>query len=75
MKIKKLIMRLSLFITTLIQSQSVFAIESVSSTINDGFENVTGWFVSFIFAPMPGTAFPWIVTWLVTGAVVFYFIF
>ena len=71
MKIKKLKMSLSLFIITLIQSQNVFASESFSSTINDGFSNATGWFVSFIFAPMPGTTFPWIVTWLVTGAVVF----
>ena len=71
MKIKKIMFGLGLFVATLINSQSVFASESVGATINEGFANATGWFVSFIFAPLPGTSFPWIVTWLVTGAVVF----
>jgi AGCS family alanine or glycine:cation symporter len=75
MKIKKLTLTFILFITTLTQSQSAFANTNASEAINDVFANATGWFVSFIFAPMPGTTFPWIVTWLVIGAVVFTFYF
>ena len=71
MNIKKLTLLFGLFMTSLIQSQNVFASDNVSAAINDGFANATGWFVSFIFAPIPGTTFPWIVTWLVIGAVVF----
>ena len=71
MKIRKLILPFILFITTLMQSQSAFANTDISSSVNDVFANATGWFVSFIFAPMPGTNFPWIVTWLVIGAVIF----
>ena len=45
--------------------------------INQTFANLTGPFVSFIFAPFPGTSFPWIVMWLVVAASVFtlYFAF
>ncbi len=45
--------------------------------INQTFANLTGPFVSFIFAPLPGTSFPWIVMWLVIAATVFtlYFAF
>ncbi|SHF06752.1 alanine or glycine:cation symporter, AGCS family [Ruegeria intermedia] len=45
--------------------------------INQTFANLTGPFVSFIFAPLPGTSFPWIVLWLVVAATVFtlYFAF
>ena len=39
--------------------------------INDLFAKVTGPFVSLIFAPIPGTSFPWIVMWLVIAASVF----
>ena len=39
--------------------------------INEIFANSTGWFVNLIFAPLPGTAFPWIVLWLVVAASVF----
>lgn len=39
--------------------------------INQAFANLTGPFVSFIFAPLPGTSFPWIVMWLVIAASVF----
>ena len=31
----------------------------------------TGWFVNLIFANLPGTSIPWIVGWLVIGALVF----
>ncbi|CUH43322.1 alanine/glycine:cation symporter family protein [Ruegeria atlantica] len=45
--------------------------------INQAFADFTGPFVSFIFAPFPGTSFPWIVGWLVVAATVFtlYFAF
>ncbi|MEX0319947.1 MAG: alanine/glycine:cation symporter family protein [Ruegeria sp.] len=45
--------------------------------INQAFADLTGPFVSFIFAPFPGTGFPWIVMWLVIAASVFtlYFAF
>jgi len=47
------------------------AAQSIDDRVNEIFANSTGWFVSFIFAPLPGTAFPWIVLWLVVGACVF----
>ncbi|HKL05080.1 MAG TPA: alanine/glycine:cation symporter family protein [Roseovarius sp.] len=51
--------------------------QSVDETVNQIFSNSTGWFVSFIFSPFPGTSFPWIVAWLVIAATVFtiYFVF
>jgi AGCS family alanine or glycine:cation symporter len=45
--------------------------EGIDAVVNEIFGNATGWFVSLIFAPLPGTSFPWIVLWLVTGATVF----
>lgn len=50
---------------------------SLDEKINSGFALATGWFVNFIFAPFPGTSFPWIVMWLVIAATVFtlYFVF
>jgi AGCS family alanine or glycine:cation symporter len=60
-------------------ASSSFAQEagSLDETINAGFASATGWFVSFIFSPFPGTSFPWIVMWLVIAASVFtlYFVF
>lgn len=47
------------------------AAASLDERVNAAFANFTGPFVSFIFAPIPGTAFPWIVMWLVIGATVF----
>ena len=44
---------------------------SLDARVNEAFANFTGPFVSFIFAPIPGTTFPWIVMWLVIGATVF----
>lgn len=44
---------------------------TVDQQINAAFANITGPFVNFIFSPFPGTTFPWIVLWLVVGAVVF----
>ena len=47
------------------------AASSLDARVNEAFANFTGPFVNFIFAPIPGTAFPWIVMWLVIGASVF----
>ncbi|WP_210200553.1 alanine/glycine:cation symporter family protein [Cohaesibacter celericrescens] len=44
---------------------------SLDQKVNEVFATVTGPFVSLIFAPFPGTSFPWIVLWLVVAAVVF----
>lgn len=44
---------------------------SLDELINGVFADYTGWYVSFIFAPLPGTDFSWIALWLVVGAVVF----
>ncbi|QIK39626.1 alanine/glycine:cation symporter family protein [Pontivivens nitratireducens] len=44
---------------------------SLDERVNEVFANVTGPFVSLIFAPLPGTAFPWIVLWLVVAASIF----
>ena len=45
--------------------------QSVDETVNQLFANATGWFVNFIFAPLPGTQISWIVLWLVLAASVF----
>ena len=44
---------------------------SFDQQVNDVFAGATGWFVALIFAPLPGTAFPWIVLWLVVAATIF----
>ena len=51
-------------------------VEAVSfdQRVNDVFAGSTGWFVNLIFAApfeIGGVAFPWIVGWLVVGAIVF----
>ncbi|WP_238372170.1 alanine/glycine:cation symporter family protein [Heliomarina baculiformis] len=45
--------------------------QSLDETINTIFADYTGWYVSFIFAPLPGTTFSWIALWLVVGALIF----
>ena len=45
--------------------------ESLDAKVNAIFATVTGPFVSLIFAPIPGTSFPWIVMWLVIAATIF----
>ncbi|WP_191601759.1 alanine/glycine:cation symporter family protein [Marinomonas algicola] len=45
--------------------------EGIDAAVNAVFASSTGWFVNLIFAPLPGTSFPWIVLWLVVGASVF----
>ncbi|MBJ7536693.1 alanine:cation symporter family protein [Marinomonas sp. C1424] len=52
-------------------STSSYAAESLDAKVNAIFASATGWFVNLIFAPLPGTSFPWIVLWLVVGASVF----
>jgi AGCS family alanine or glycine:cation symporter len=47
----------------------------IDAAVNEAFAAATGPFVSFIFAPFPGTSFPWIVMWLVIAATVFTFYF
>ncbi len=44
---------------------------SLDQRVNAAFATATGPFVSLIFAPLPGTSFPWIVMWLVVGASIF----
>lgn len=58
-------------------SGSAFAQEAMSldQKVNEVFAAVTGPFVSLIFAPLPGTSFPWIVMWLVIAATIFTFYF
>lgn len=48
---------------------------SLDQKVNQVFADFTGPFVSLIFAPIPGTSFPWIVMWLVIAATVFTFYF
>jgi AGCS family alanine or glycine:cation symporter len=48
-----------------------FAQGSLDQTISETFNTSTGWFVNLIFAPLPGTSFPWIVVWLVAAALIF----
>ncbi len=45
--------------------------QSIDDTVNQVFADSTGWFVSFIFASIPGTSISWIVVWLVVAASVF----
>ncbi|MZR31620.1 amino acid carrier protein [Sneathiella sp. DP05] len=45
--------------------------QTIDQQVNEIFANITGPFVSLIFAPIPGTSFPWIVMWLVIAASVF----
>ncbi|MDO6481365.1 alanine/glycine:cation symporter family protein [Shimia thalassica] len=43
----------------------------IDEKVNQVFANLTGPFVGLIFAPFPGTSFPWIVMWLVIAATIF----
>jgi len=44
---------------------------SLDEKVNSVFASITGPFVNLIFAPFPGTSFPWIVMWLVVAATIF----
>ncbi|WP_170333860.1 alanine/glycine:cation symporter family protein [Ruegeria arenilitoris] len=71
--------KLSLGATAALFANPAFAQDApgLDDKINQAFADFTGPFVSFIFAPFPGTGFPWIVGWLVVAATVFslYFAF
>jgi len=60
-------------ISLMVTTTATFAQEAggIDETVNAIFSSATGWFVNLIFAPFPGTSFPWIVMWLVVGATVF----
>jgi AGCS family alanine or glycine:cation symporter len=45
--------------------------KGIDQAVNDAFAKATEPFVSLVFAPLPGTSFPWIVSWLVIAASVF----
>lgn len=68
---------LSRLLLTLIASTALtstaFAQDTMSldQKVNEAFASFTGPFVSLIFAPLPGTSFPWIVMWLVVAATIF----
>ncbi len=74
-----MLQKLGLGATMALMSSPAFAQEApgLDEKINQAFADFTGPFVSFIFAPFPGTGFPWIVGWLVVAATVFslYFAF
>ncbi|NSX55793.1 alanine/glycine:cation symporter family protein [Parasulfitobacter algicola] len=76
----KLISKLIFTVALLITAMPAVAQEeamSLDETVNAIFAKVTGPFVNLIFAPLPGTSFPWIVLWLVVAASIFtiYFAF
>jgi AGCS family alanine or glycine:cation symporter len=75
MKKNYLYSALAVFGLALVSSQALA--QSIDESVNQIFSSATGWFVSFIFSPFPGTAFPWIVAWLVVAATIFtlYFAF
>jgi AGCS family alanine or glycine:cation symporter len=56
-------------------AQALPAPPGIDAQVNAVFAAATGWFVSLIFASLPGTDFPWIVLWLVVAAAVFTFYF
>ena len=72
--IKSLLAALALVTAAPAMAQEAMTLDQ---KVNETFANFTGPFVSFIFAPIPGTGFPWIVMWLVIAASVFtiYFAF
>ncbi len=58
-------------IATGLASAGPAAAQGVDETINQIFADYTGWYVSLIFADLPGTNFSWIALWLVIAALVF----
>ena len=61
---------LTAFVAMLVSAVPAQA-QSIDETVNQIFANATGWFVSFIFASIPGTSIAWIVLWLVLAASIF----
>ena len=75
--IYKFLCTIAVFFAVAIPASAQEAAATLDERVNAIFASSTGWFVSAIFAPIPGTSFPWIVMWLVIGATVFtiYFAF
>ncbi|SMX43822.1 alanine/glycine:cation symporter family protein [Actibacterium lipolyticum] len=69
----KLITKTLLAVPGLAAAMPAYAQEAMSldDKVNEVFAKFTGPFVNLIFAPLPGTSFPWIVLWLVVAASVF----
>ena len=68
--VQKLLLALGAFIA-LAQPAAAQEAMTIDQKVNEIFAAFTGPFVSLIFAPIPGTSFPWIVMWLVIAASVF----
>lgn len=71
-------MRVILFLLFFLTSHFLSAQDSIDDQINEKFENVTGWFVDFIFAQIPITndvGVPWVLVVLILGASYFTFYF
>ncbi|WP_199506886.1 MULTISPECIES: hypothetical protein [unclassified Psychrobacter] len=47
-----------LFLIAFFINNPAFAESALEKSINENFATYTGWFVSLIFAPLPGTEFP-----------------
>ena len=61
----------TLAVPALLASAAPALAQSIDEKVNEIFASSTGWFVSLIFSPFPGTSFPWIVMWLVVAASIF----
>ncbi len=61
----------ALSVSAMLAASAPAMAQSIDEKVNEIFANSTGWFVSFIFSPFPGTTFPWIVAWLVVAATIF----
>ncbi|MAQ86096.1 MAG: sodium:alanine symporter [Maritimibacter sp.] len=71
----KIISKLAASTTALTIMTAPALAQGIDATINDAFSRYTGWYVGFIFAPVPGTSFSWIALWLVVAALIFTFYF
>ncbi|HCP80107.1 MAG TPA: sodium:alanine symporter [Octadecabacter sp.] len=69
--IYRLFLTAAAFFAIAVPASAQEAAMTLDEKVNSAFAGATGWFVSAIFAPIPGTSFPWIVMWLVIGASVF----
>ena len=65
-KIYSIFLAFCAFVAIAMPAQAQDPAQSLDARVNEAFASFTGPFVSFIFAPIPGTSFPWIVMWLVT---------
>ncbi|MEP0233656.1 alanine/glycine:cation symporter family protein [Roseibium sp.] len=65
------IRKVALGAAALVLSAGPTVAQSIDEQVNALFSASTGWFVSLIFSPFPGTSFPWIVAWLVIAATIF----